>query len=235
MHSEVFAWIEAHGTTVDLLKWLALLLVAWFTGAFSFLRRYRRRPRLEISETASFVFIEQVSTPEGRPDGVRASFIVNAALINASNERVVVDRFELSFKTIGFWRSNRQRLLRLAFPTRPRKQVGTGTKHMSVWFTQYANDDVAMAVVDGRLDAKDTCGGYLLFVSFGYGTWNPRIVDETVGIKLTAKLTSQDTLRKSTRILAVTDPAVVEEFCPGFCAHVSHESTWNHDLSIRKR
>lgn len=235
MITEVTAWIEAHRTTVDLLKWVALLLLAWISGAFSFLRRYRRRARIEIAETASFVFVEHPTEPSGQPNAVRASFIISASLVNASNEKIVLDQFELSFCSVNVWRSHRQRLLRLAFPARPRKRVGRGTKYMGVWFTEFPEDELQPEVIDGSLEAKESCGGYLLFTSFSYGSWNPRISNDTVHVRLRAKLTSQEWLSTSARLRVVTDAVVVEEFSPGFLEHVAHESTWNHDLSVIQR
>jgi hypothetical protein len=233
--AEIVAWIEAHDKTVDLLKWVALLLVAWASGAFAYLRRYRLRPRLEIAETASFVYLEYPSEPKLPGPAVRASFILNASLINSSNEKVVVDHFELSFRALGFWRSHRQRLLRLAFPSRPRKRVGEGTKYMGVWFTEYPLDELKIEVVDGSLEPKESCGGYMLFTSFSYGSWNPRVAKDLVHVRLRAKLTSQAWLRKSAKLRVITDREFVEEFSPGFIEHVTHESTWNHDLSVLKR
>lgn len=132
MLNDVTTWIEAHEVTVGVLKGAALVLVAWAGGLFAYLRRFKARPYLKIAETASFVFIENIPAEADRPRGVRASFVINLSLINASNERVVLDQFELSFQTYGFWRSHRQRLLRIAFPSRPRKRVGEGMKYMGV-------------------------------------------------------------------------------------------------------
>lgn len=235
MLPEVIDWIETHEKTVDLLKWAAVLLVAWASGAFAYLRRYRLRPRLEIAETASFVYLEHPSEPKSPAPATRASFIINASLVNSSNERVVLDHFELSFRSFHFWRSYRQRLLRLAFPSRPRKRVGEVTKYMGVWFTEYPLDELKTAVIDGSLEPKESCGGYLLFTSYSYGSWNPKVSKNLVHVRLRAKLTSQEWLSKSAKLLVISDPAIVEEFSPGFVEHVAHESTWNHDLSIIKR
>ncbi|ABM96697.1 hypothetical protein [Methylibium petroleiphilum] len=234
MLAEITDWIEAHEVTVDLLKAAAVVLLAWASGAFSYLRRFRRKPRLEVASTASFIYVERPSESTHPPNAMRASFVVNASLVNASNEKIVLDHFELSYRSKGFWRSHRQRLLRLGFPARPRKRVGEITKYMSVWITEYPLDEIKTAVIDGSLEPKESCGGYLLFTSFTYGAWNPKIKDEQVHVRLRAKLTSQQWLSKSARLRVVTDPAIVEEFSPGFVEHVAHESTWNHDLSVRR-
>lgn len=235
MLPEIVDWIEAHEHTVALLKGASVVALAWVSGGFAYLRRFKRKARLEIAETASLSFVERPNEPDGPPNLMRMSFVINASIVNASNEKIVLDHFELSFRTGSFWRSNRQRLLRLAFPSRPRKRVGEGTKYMGVWFSEYPLDEIKMSVIDGSLEPKATCGGYLLFTSFTYGTWNPRVAKETVEVRLKAKLTSQQWLRKSAVLRVVDDPTVVEELSPGFVQHVGHVSTWNHDLSIRKR
>lgn len=234
MFDDLITWIEDHDTTVDLVKWITLVVLAWVSGAFQLLWRYRRRPRLEIAETASFVYLEHPIDCDGKPNGARASFIINASLVNASNEKIVLAHFELSFRSISFWRSHRQRLLRFAFPSRPRKQVGTGTKYMGVWFTEYPIDELQTPVIDGRLEPKETCGGYLLFSSFTYGNWNPRISKDTVHVRLRAQLTTGQRLKQAARIRITTDRAIVEEFSPRLTEHVAHDSTWNHDLSALK-
>ena len=234
MLDSFIVWLEGHGTTVDLIKWTALIVLAWVSGAFQFLWRYRRRPRIRIVETASFMYLEHPIDCGGKPNGARSSFVINASLVNASNEKIVIDHFELSFRSVDLWRSHRQRLLRFAFPSRPRKKVGTGTKYMGVWFTEYPLDELQTATIDGRLEAKETCGGYLLFLSFTYGTWNPRISNDTVHVRLRAQLTTGQWLKQSAVVRTVTDQSIVEAFSPGFTEHVAHDSTWNHDLSVLK-
>lgn len=232
---DITGWIESHEVTVGLLKGLAVIFIAWIGGVFAYLKRFRAKPYLRLVETASFALVERIPATSERPDGVRTSFIINVSLVNASNERVVLDQFELSYRTIGYWRSYRQRLLRIAFPSRPRKQVGEGLKYMGVWFTEYPLGDLKMDVIKGALDPKDQCGGFLLFTSFTYGTWNPRIENHQIRVRLKAGLTSHQQLSVSARFRVSEDMKIAEEFSPGFAAHVAHESTWNHDLSLISR
>ena len=106
---------------------------------------------------------------------------------------------------------------------------------MGVWFTEYPVDELKVETIHGILEPKETCGGYLLFSSYTYGKWNPKVKDKAVRVRLRLKLTSQDWLSRTTRLRVTDDKDFVEEFSPGFCAHVAHESTWNHDLSIVTR
>lgn len=235
MLSDIATWVESHPVTVGLLQATALVFIAWVSGLFAYFGRFKARPYLRIANTASFVFIERLPPTADHPTTMRASFVINASLINASNERVVLDQFELSYQAHSFWRSHRQRLLRLAFPARPRKRVGSGLKYMGVWFTEYPLDEVNLEVISGALDPKDHCGGYLLFTSFTYGSWNPRIRDGRVRVRLKAALTSHKRLSVSAKLRVTEDASFIEEFSPGLNAHVAHESTWNHDLSVLSR
>lgn len=235
MLNDIAAWIESHQVTVGLFKGAALVLVAWIGGAFAYFRRFRAKPFLRIVETASFAFVEKVPATTDRPEGIRTSFVLNASLVNASNERVVLDQFELSYQTHSFRRSYRQRLLRIAFPSRPRKRIGEGVKYMGVWFTKYPLDELKMELIDGALEPKDQCGGFLLFTSYTYGSWNPRIDDDVIRVRLSASLTSRQRLSAKAKVRVSEDMKIAEELSPGFTAHVAHESTWNHDLSVVNR
>lgn len=232
MLNDVVTWIEAHEVTVGLLEATALFLVAWFGGLFSYFRRFRARPSVRIQDTASFVFLETVAATGEHPEGLRASFVINASLVNSSNEKIVLDQFELSYRTRSFRRSFSQRLLRLGFPSRPRKRLGESEKYMGVWFTDYPLDELKMEAATGVLEPKDHCAGYLLFTSYTFGAWNPKIEKERIAVRLRASLTSGTTLKTSARLRVTYDAKYAESFSPGLPAHVAHESTWNHDLSL---
>jgi hypothetical protein len=233
--NELAAWIESHQATVELIKAGGLLFLAWISGLFSFLRRYRQKPVLEVAQTASFVYLERMEEFDGHKDVVRAAFVINASLINASNEKIVVDHFLLSFQTHDFWRSNRQKLVRIGFPSRPRKTLGICTKHMGVWFTQYPDDEVQMEHITGVLEPKELCGGYMLFTSFTWGSWSPRVRSDRVRVTLKVKLTSQKWLKKSVWLRVTSDAEKIEEMSPGLVQHLQHDTTWHHDLTIWER
>jgi hypothetical protein len=146
----------------------------------------------------------------------------------------VLEQFYLSFETENRWRSYRQKLVRIAFPSRPRKILGTGIKYMGVFFTEYSNEEGNHKVITGELDPKDACGGYLLFVSFTYGDWNPRIVDGRIKVRLNGVLTTGEKISSTATLRVERSRDWIEEFIPGLSEHVAHESTWNHDLSILK-
>ena len=231
MIEQVISWIEGHRVTVGLAQAVTLLLVAWFTGIFRFVITLTRRPKVRIVETASMVFIETPNT-EGKDNENRVAFILNASIINSLRERIVLDQFFLSYQTINPFRSYRQKLVRIAFPNRPQKRVGTGLKLMGVWFTNFAGDESQLPPSMGCLESMQMESGYLLFVSYTWGGWSPSISDGKIRVRLKALLTSGETLVHETRVRAVFDSSFVSEFCPGIIEHIADQSTWNHDLSI---
>ena len=230
---EVFTWIESHRVTVGLTQSLALILLAWLAGAFRLLQALTRKPSIRIVDSASFVFIESASI-EGKENALRAAYVINASLVNSSTERIVLDQFSLSYQTVNPFRSFKQRLVRIAFPARPRKRLGSGFKMMGVWFTNFTDEEYALPPALGALEPKDMESGYLLFSSFTWGSWNPVVVDGQIRVKLKAHLTSGEVLVSTARLRALYEPETAHEFCPGIIEHIAHESTWNHDLSTRK-
>jgi hypothetical protein len=193
----------------------------------------RRAPSVRIVDSASFVLMEGLSI-EGKDNASRAAYIINASLVNSSTERIVLDQFSLSYQTLNPLRSFRQRLVRIAFPARPRKRVGSGIKMMGVWFTDFPDEEYAIPASQGALEPKDMESGFLLFASFTWGSWNPAVVDGLLKVKLKAHLTSGEVLVSTARLRALYEPEIAHEFCPGIIEHIAHESTWNHDLSTHK-
>lgn len=230
---EVFTWIESHRVTVGLTQSLALILLAWLAGAFRLLQALTRKPSVRIVDSASFVFIERPSI-QGKENALRAAYVINVSLVNSSTERIVLDQFSLSYQTGNPFRSFKQRLVRIAFPARPRKRLGSGFKMMGVWFTNFPDEEYALPPALGALEPKDMESGYLLFSSFTWGSWNPVVVDGQIRVKLKAHLTSGEVLVSTARLRALYESETAHEFCPGIIEHIAHESTWNHDLSTRK-
>lgn len=231
--AEVFTWIESHRVTVGLAQSLALFLLAWLAGAFRLLQSLTRKPSIRIGDSASFVFIESPSI-EGKDNALRVAYIINSSLVNSSTERIVLDQFSLSYQTINPFRSFKQRLVRIAFPIRPRKRLGSGLKMMGVWFTNFPGEECALPPALGALEPKDMESGYLLFASFTWGSWNPVVADGQIRVKLKAHLTSGEVLVSTASLGVIYELEIAHEFCPGIIEHLAHESTWNHDLSTRK-
>lgn len=231
--AEVFTWIESHRVTVGLAQSVVLILLAWLAGAFRLLQALTRKPSVRIVDSASFVFIESPSI-EGKENALRAAYVINASLVNSSRERIVLDQFTLSYQTANPFRSFKQKLVRIAFPARPRKRLGSGSKMMGVWFTNFPDEEYALPPAMGALEPKDMQSGYLLFASFTWGSWNPVVLDDQIRVRLKAQLTSGEIFVSTARLRALDEPDTAHEFCPGITEHIAHESTWNHDLSTHK-
>ena len=56
---DILAWIENHSVTVSVIQWGILIIIAWATGLFSFIRKFTIKPKLEYIPTASLAFIEE--------------------------------------------------------------------------------------------------------------------------------------------------------------------------------
>ena len=231
---EITKWLEAHPVSVSVLLWIGAFLVAWFAGAFRWLRSFTRKSRLRLVPEASAVFVENIEEHNGQTECVRAAFVLHAVVTNRTSEKIVVDAFGLSYAAINRFRRFRQNLLRLAFPARPRKPVGTGTKFLSVWFTRFVGEDIEFEEVTGQIEPKEIAAGYLLFVSFTHGNWNPRIIDDQIRVWLRCHLTTGERLKASVRVRVERDRDRIEELVPGLLEHIAHDSTWNHELPYKR-
>lgn len=224
----ILTWVETHPTTVNLLQWFLVVVVAWFAGVFRWVKIKTRSPKLEIIPTASMAFLEDLGEFKGISNTIRISFIVHASIVNKTTERIVIDQFKLGYRSYHLLKSMKQKILRQAFPAWPRKRLGEGYKLMGAFFTKYGDEKDEILSVSGAIESREVASGYLLFVSNTFGSWNPKIEDERVKIRLTCSLTTGEKLSHTGYLRITTDPAIIEEFCPGLISHVTHDSTWNH-------
>ncbi len=223
--SAITDWIEAHGKTVDILKWLILLLVAWGTGLFRFIHSKLRTPRATIDESASRCLVEEFAEFQGYKNVVRATFLVEVGLLNLTSERIVVRHFSLAVLRRKAWRAWKPELVALSLPSRPRLQTGSGEKMLPSWFSNF-QDDFHFLTLTGSVEPKELSSGFLLFVCFSGGNWTPRISDDHIKVKARVQLTTEETYSVSGRVKVVRDPAKFEQWVPGIIAHINHDSTW---------
>lgn len=223
----LIAWIESHPNTVQAITWAALIVLAWITGLFKWVRRSTRKPRLTIVSTASRVLVEEFPELDGRSDVVRASFLVNAAVSNRSTEKVVIEAFEFTFRRRFGWKPYGPKLGSISLPNRPRQAMGSGEKTMPVYFTQFKDGEDESLTLSGKLHPKDFCGGYLLFVAFTFGAWNPLQDDKGIKIHLYARLTTGERVRAAGYIPIIKDGGLLEEVVPGILKQIEHEAAWN--------
>jgi len=224
--NDVVTWIEAHDTTVDALKWLLIILFAWFVGVFRFVRTKLKRPSLEIEELTSRCTWEYFDEHEGNKDSVRAILLIEAGINNPTTDPIVIRDFTISIKRQKRWPIWHYELNAVTLPNRPRLVVGGLTKLLKNWFSNFA-DGPETLTLHGRIESRDFQSGYLLFVSFSWGYMIPRVVDKAIPVKLRARLTTGETLVARARIRIMDDHSAFEAMIPGIYDHVQHASTWN--------
>lgn len=153
------AWLELHNTTIDLLKWLIILLIAWFSGFIKLIYKYTKKPKSVIIPSASIIYFESILEKDNIKNAVRCSYILNVKVTNLSKEKIFVDHFHISYKNYSLKRSMKQKLLRIPFPNRPRKILGDIEKLLSVFFTNYPVEKYDMVPANGILETNESQGG----------------------------------------------------------------------------
>jgi len=234
MLTSVVSWVELHPVTVEVALFAMAVAFAWFAGLFKLVRSYTRQSKLHLVKEASLVFLEDVVDEKEKRTCIRAAFILHAAVTNRTAEKIVVDTFGMSYRAVNRWLRFRRNLLRVAFPSRPRKSVGKGIKPLGVWFTQFLGEDLGIKEVTGVIEPKEYAAGYLLFVSYTWGDWNPLVESGRLKVWLRCHLTTGECLRSSALIRIERDRKYVEEMVPGLSEHIAHESTWNHDVPYKR-
>lgn len=219
----VFDWIELHKTTVDLLKWAMLLLVAWIAGVFKFLRMRLRRPSIAIVEDTSRCLIEELSKLNGYSDVLRATLLVEVGVLNPTNERINVKGFTLAVARRRYFKRWKREQIASSLPSRPRFQTGSGMKISQNWFSKFP-DEYQEATITSVIEPKEFPSGYLLFVLAATGNAKPKIEDGHVFVKARVNLTTGESFRVSGKIKIVLDSDLFESWLPGINDHISHDS-----------
>lgn len=219
-------WIEAHKTTVDLVKWGALLFIAWLAGAFRLIRGITRKPKVEIQTATSRCLIQEFPEFRGHTNVMRVSFLLEVGITNPTNEKISVKNFYLSFHRQKFWRRWKPELHAISLPNRPRYEMGSGTKLLKCWFSNFP-DGMKELTLSGDIDARAFSSGHLLFVSFTHGNWNPRIHKETIKVRTVVELTTGEIRSHIIPIKISKDPEQFEKWVPGIIDQVEHETAWN--------
>jgi len=222
----ILNWLEDHRTAVDLAKWVLLLLAAWLGGVFRFFGRYTRRPRLKIKPIISRCFIEEFDEFNGRTDCARVAFLVDVWVINRSSEKIVIEDFRCSYVTNRFWLRWSRNLHPATLPNQPRVTMGGAAKLMPVWFSHF-QEGPSHLTVEASIEPKEACGGYLLFVSFTYGSWNPRTSSKGLRLRVTGRFTTGARATSVAWIPKMQDKEKFEHLVPGIFDQLAHESSWN--------
>lgn len=221
-------WIEGHPTTVDLFKWVLVLLVAWLAGVFKYFRTLTRTPRLSVSPVTSRCYLEKQPFEE-HADAVKAAFLLDVQIANRSSENVVVSSFYVRYRTRRPVKRWSEKISAVSLPNRVRHRMGAGTKFMRNWFARFP-DEIEGLTVKGKIEARDAHSGFALFVSHTYGSWNPRLRKEAIPVRVTAILTSGVRVSGTVNVKVNTDPSFFEEMVPGFLDQIRHPTAWNAPL-----
>jgi hypothetical protein len=229
--SDVLNWIEHHGQTVDLIKWLLLIAVAWVVGLFKFLRRRLKSPTLEIETLTSRAYCHDLGEQDGHQHVCRSLFLLSVGVNNPTTDTIVVRDLTLRYKEHRPFRWTPWQHP-TTLPARPRQAVGGTVKLLRNWFSNFAEGPESLTV-GGRIEPRAFESGYLLFVAATYGWMNPRVHSDTVHVQVQARLTTGEKLKAKARVQLFTDPEAMDTMVPGVGSYAANSSTWN--ISTQRR
>ena len=135
--NEIVTWIESHPISIDIVKWLALIALAWFAGVFRFLKSYSKRPSLSIVSEASLCFLEKMDSFQGCNNVSRAAYMIDLTIRNPTSERIVIESFFMSYVIDKPLRFLSHTYHPVSMPSRPRKEMGSSTKVSKVFFFKF--------------------------------------------------------------------------------------------------
>jgi hypothetical protein len=222
----IIAWIELHGVTVDLIKWLLVGILAWFLGAFRFLKTKLKRPTLEVESLTSRCAIEELGDIDGNPANLRATFLIEAGVNNPTTEPIVIRDFSLHIIRLKKWPIWHDALYPTTLPSRVRHTVGDISRYLKNWFSNFSEGPESLTL-NGRIESRDFQSGFLIFVSASWGNMRPKKFENGISVKLKARLTTGEILCAKSIIPVLEDHSVMESLVPGIFEHVENPSTWN--------
>lgn len=221
--NNIISWIEAHPTIIDLIKWVVLIAVGFFTGIFGFFRKYNERPIIKITEASKCLLLEENIKGQVQK---QAAYILYISIKNPTIDYVVAEQFYISFKKDNFLKSYSQKMERVTLPSRPIKRVGEIQIASSVFFTDF-QDGCSKYTQDGKIPPKHSQSGYIMASSHTHGNHNPFIRKEKVTVKVSASLASGKTISSSRKVDVHENPSIFEAWIPGLIDHLSHSETSN--------
>ncbi len=219
-------WIEAHATTVDLLKWVFVSLLAWTLGVFRFLRAKLKRPKLEIESFTSRCIWQELGVVDGNDHNARVVFLIESGITNPTTDPIVVRDFTLQVKRLKSWPVRNHPLNAVTLPSRVRHSIGDITKLLKNWFSNFPEGPESLTL-HGRVEPRDHESGFLLFVSASWGYLRPVNKNGAIPVKLCARLTTGERLVARSHIALMDDHSAFEAMVPGVLEHVQNRSTWN--------
>ncbi|MFZ2752811.1 MAG: hypothetical protein WAZ48_05135, partial [Lysobacteraceae bacterium] len=148
--TDIISWIESHGSTVDLLKWIAVGILAWAIGAFRFLKAKLKRPKLEIESFTSRCSWEELGVLDDHDHNARIVFLIEAGVNNPTTDPIFIRDFTLQIKRLKRWPIWHQSLHPVTLPNRVRQDIGATTKLLTNWFSNFPDGPESLT-----LDAKN--------------------------------------------------------------------------------
>lgn len=220
------AWIEAHATTVDLLKWFLVGLLAWALGVFRFLRAKLKRPRLEIESFTSRCIWQELGVIDGNDHNAIVVFLIESGITNPTTDPIVVRDFTLKVKRLKGWPVRNHPLNAVTLPSRVRHNIGGIAKLLKNWFSNFFEGPDSLTL-HGRIEPREHQSGFLLFVSASWGYMRPLEKNGGIPVKLFARLTTGERLVARSNIVLMDDHSAFEAMVPGVMEYVQDRSTWN--------
>ena len=219
-------WIEDHATTVDLMKWVVVGLIAWALGVFRFLRAKLRRPKLEIESFTSRAIWQELGVEDGNDHNARVVFLIEAGINNPTTDPIVVRDFTLKVKRLKGWPVRNHPLNAVTLPSRVRQSIGDITKFLKNWFSNFSEGPDSLPL-SGRIEPRDCQSGFLLFVSASWGYMQPLIRDGAIPVELRARLTTGEQLVARSNIMLMREHENFDAMVPGVLSYVQNRNTWN--------
>ncbi len=166
--ANIIIWIEAHGTTVDFIKWFLLGLLAWFLGAFRFLRTKLKRPSIEVESLTSRCAWVDLGEIDGNSANAQVIMLIAAGINNPTTSPIVVRNFTLQIKRLKKWPLWHSKLNPTTLPCRVRHNVGEVTRYLKNWFSNFTEGPDSLTL-DSKIESRDFQSGFLMFVSATWG------------------------------------------------------------------
>ncbi|SEG74863.1 hypothetical protein [Halopseudomonas aestusnigri] len=224
--AEAILFIESNETTIDLLKWAVVGLVAWMLGIFRYLKTKLKRPTLEVEAFTSRCSWEELGEIDGNPGNVRVILLIEAGINNPTTEPIVVRYFTLHVKRLKSWPIWNEALNPTTLPCRVRHVVGDVTRYLKNWFSNF-EEGPEYLTLSPRVESREFQSGFLIFVSASWGNMRPLVTDKGIPIKLKARLTTGETLVAKTSITVLENQTIMDSLVPGVFKHVENPATWN--------
>lgn len=226
---DLIPWIEDHPVTISLLTTVGVLAAAWGSGLFRLLRQRVRRPKVLVVPEGSFVAFRTTERDDLPKTGTLAVFLLNVTLINPSDAKAILRGFQFSYRCPSWKTSMRQRLRYVPMPSLPKYETAVGRLIHHVWFQSLPGQATR---IDGRLEPKEMENGWIMFVSATWGSYDPRVVNDRVKVKLEATFTDGRRVadREEVRVAPLAD---LQELLPDIRGLLDEDRWWNLSVKLK--